>query len=142
MCIRDRCKSDVIKAGDWAKITAQSKEAVDTMLGLKLHHVGVNTGNEEEAMKVANLIGSLLNMKVAPGNSSIFVGNKEFEIMKKPGRGTNGHIAIGCNLSLIHISGQRWKWAASGWMAAAWSPRTATASSTRWRTWAPLRSPT
>ena len=79
------CKSDVIKAGDWAKITAQSKEAVDTMLGLKLHHVGVNTGNVEEAMKVT------------PGNSSIFVGNKEFEIMKKPGRGTNGHIAIGCN---------------------------------------------
>ena len=39
-------------------------------------------------------------------SSSIFVGNKEFEIMKKPGRGTNGHIAIGCNnvdLSLIHI---------------------------------------
>ena len=31
------CKSDVIKAGDWAKITAQSKEAVDTMLGLHLH---------------------------------------------------------------------------------------------------------
>ena len=76
------CKSDVIKAGDWAKITAQSKEAVDTMLGLKLMHVGINTENEEEAMKMANLIGSLLNMKVAPGNSSIFVGNKEFEIMK------------------------------------------------------------
>ena len=92
MCIRDR-----IKAHDWAKITAQSKEAVDTMLGLKLLHVGINTGNEEEAMKVANLIGAMLNMKVAPGNSSIFVGNKEFEIMKKPGRGTNGHIAIGCN---------------------------------------------
>ena len=91
------CKSDVIKAHDWAKITAQSKEAVDTMLGLKLMHVGINTENEEEAMKMANLIGSLLNMKVAPGNSSIFVGNKEFEIMKKPGRGTNGHIAIGCN---------------------------------------------
>ena len=78
------CKSDVIKAGDWAKITAQSKEAVDTMLGLKL-----------------------LNMKVAPGNSSIFVGNKEFEIMKKPGRGTNGHIAIGCNnvdRAIYHLS--------------------------------------
>ena len=38
------CKSDVIKAGDWAKITAQSKEAVDTMLGLHLIHVGINTG--------------------------------------------------------------------------------------------------
>ena len=101
------CKSDVIKAGDWAKITAQSKEAVDTMLGLKLMHVGINTGNEEEAMKVANLIGSLLNMKVAPGNSSIFVGSKEFEIMKKPGRGTHGHIAIGCNnvdRAIYHLS--------------------------------------
>ena len=101
------CKSDVIKAHDWAKITAQSKEAVDTMLGLKLMHIGINTENEEEAMKMANLIGSLLNMKVAPGNSSIFVGNKEFEIMKKPGRGTNGHIAIGCNnvdRAIYHLS--------------------------------------
>ena len=61
------CKSDVIKAGDWAKITAQSKEAVDTMLGLKLHHVGVNTGNEEEAMKVANLIGSHAEHEGRPG---------------------------------------------------------------------------
>ena len=77
------------------------------MLGLKLMHVGINTGNEEEAMKVANLIGGLLNMKVAPGNSSIFVGSKEFEIMKKPGRGTNGHIAIGCNnvdRAIYHLS--------------------------------------
>ena len=101
------CKSDVIKAGDWAKITAQSKEAVDTMLGLKLMHIGINTENEEEAMKMANLIGSLLNMKVAPGNSSIFVGSKEFEIMKKPGRGTHGHIAIGCNnvdRAIYHLS--------------------------------------
>ena len=46
-------------------------------------------------------------MKVAPGNSSIFVGSKEFEIMKKPGRGTHGHIAIGCNnvdRAIYHLS--------------------------------------
>lgn len=91
------CKSDVIKAGQWDKITAMSKEAVDTMLGLKLAHIGINSENEEEAMATANLLGSLLNMKVAPGNSSIFVGQKEFEIMKKPGRGKNGHIAISTN---------------------------------------------
>ena len=103
------CKSDVIKAGDWAKITAQSKEAVDTMLGLHLIHVGINTGNEEEAAKIAGLISTMLNMKVTPGNSSIFVGNKEFEIMKKPGRGTNGHIAILTNnvdRAIYHL-GQR-----------------------------------
>ena len=101
------CKSDVIKAGDWAKITAMCKEAVDTMLGLKLVHVGINTANEDEAMSTANALAALLNMKVTPGNSSIFVGNKEFEIMKKPGRGTNGHIAIGCNnvdRAIYHLS--------------------------------------
>ena len=101
------CKSDVIKAGDWAKITAMCKEAVDTMLGLKLVHVGINSANEEEASATANALAALLNMKVAPGNSSIFVGNKEFEIMKKPGRGTHGHIAIGCNnvdRAIYHLS--------------------------------------
>ena len=77
------------------------------MLGLKLMHIGINTADEAEAMKVAELIGGLLNMKVAPGNSSIFVGKKEFEIMKKPGRGTHGHIAIGCNnvdRAVYHLS--------------------------------------
>lgn len=101
------CKSDVIKAGQWDKITAMSKEAVDTMLGLKLAHIGINSENEEEAMATANLLGSLLNMKVAPGNSSIFVGQKEFEIMKKPGRGKNGHIAIATNnvdRAIYHLS--------------------------------------
>ena len=61
----------------------------------------------EEARRDSRADRSLLNMKVAPGNSSIFVGNKEFEIMKKPGRGTNGHIAIGCNnvdRAIYHLS--------------------------------------
>ena len=46
-------------------------------------------------------------MAVKPGNSSIFVGKKEFEIMKKPGRGTNGHIAILTNnvdRAIYHLS--------------------------------------
>ena len=61
----------------------------------------------EEARRDSRADRSLLNMKVAPGNSSIFVGKKEFEIMKKPGRGTNGHIAIGCNnvdRAIYHLS--------------------------------------
>ncbi len=91
------CKSDVIKAGQWDKITAMCQEAVDVMLGLELAHIGINSENEEEAMATANMLSSLLSKKVAVGNSSVFVGNKEFEIMKKPGRGKNGHIAIACN---------------------------------------------
>ena len=91
------CKSDKIKAGAWDEITAMSKEAVDVMLGLELGHIGINCADDAEAMKTAETLGSLLSMAVKPGNSSIFVGNKEFEIMKKPGRGTHGHIAIKCN---------------------------------------------
>ena len=48
-------------------------------------------------MATANLLAGLLNKKVAVGNSSIFVGNKEIEVNKKPGRGKHGHIAIKCN---------------------------------------------
>ena len=91
------CKSDKIKAGAWDDITAACKEAVDVMLGLELGHIGINCADDAEAMKTAELLGGLLSKAVAPGNSSIFVGNKEFEIMKQPGRGTNGHIAIKCN---------------------------------------------
>ena len=103
------CKSDKIKAGAWDEITAMCKEAVDTMLGLELGHIGINCADDTEAMKTAETLGSLLSMAVKPGNSSIFVGNKEFEIMKKPGRGTHGHIAVKCNnvdRAIFHL-GQR-----------------------------------
>ena len=101
------CKSDKIKAGAWDEITAMSKEAVDVMLGLELGHIGINCADDAEAMKTAETLGSLLSMAVKPGNSSIFVGNKEFEIMKKPGRGTHGHIAVKCNnidRAVYHLS--------------------------------------
>lgn len=101
------CKSDKIKAGAWDEITAMCKEAVDVMLGLELGHIGINCADDTEAMKTAETLGALLSMTVKPGNSSIFVGNKEFEIMKKPGRGTHGHIAIKCNnidRAVYHLS--------------------------------------
>lgn len=91
------CKADKIAAGAWDEIEAMCKEAVDVMLGLELGHIGINSENETEALATANLIGQLLGKKVAVGNSSIFVGAKEFEVMKKPGRGTHGHIAVKCN---------------------------------------------
>ena len=35
------CKSDVIKAGDWAKITAQSKEAVPSFISVKVKRMSI-----------------------------------------------------------------------------------------------------
>ena len=60
-----------------------------------------------DAQALAETIANLLSMAVKVGNSSIFVGKKEFEIMKKPGRGTNGHIAILTNnvdRAIYHLS--------------------------------------
>ena len=69
------CKSDVIKAGDWAKITGQSKKLLTPCWAFKL--LGINTDNEEEAMKVANLISAMLNwLKVAPATPASLLGNK------------------------------------------------------------------
>ena len=51
------CKSDLIKAGKWDEISALCKEAVRTMLGFELAHVGVNCEDEGEAEATAKALG-------------------------------------------------------------------------------------
>lgn len=79
---------------DVEAMKADITTVVDKMLNLKLSHIGLNLGNEEEALKIANLLQTLLHMPYKNGNSSIFSGNKEFELMKVEGRGSKGHIGI------------------------------------------------
>ena len=69
------CKSDKIKAGAWDEITAMCKEAVDTMLGLELAHIGINCADDTEGMKTAETRGARLNIAVQPGNSGIRTNN-------------------------------------------------------------------
>ena len=87
---------DMVNAKDWAGITALTKEAVATMLGFKLLHVGVNNVSEDEASTESAKFAALLGEDVKAGNSSLFVGSL-IEMMKAPGRGTNGHICIQTN---------------------------------------------
>ena len=87
---------DLISAGEWDKIEQLTREAVQTMLGFELAHVGVNAENEEEALKAANRFAFLFGMPAKVGNSSIFAGSA-FEVMKSPYLGKNGHIAIRTN---------------------------------------------
>ncbi len=87
---------DLISAGEWDKIEQLTREAVQTMLGFELAHVGVNAENEEEAMKAANRFAFLFGMPAKVGNSSIFAGTA-LEVMKSPYLGKNGHIAIRTN---------------------------------------------
>lgn len=87
---------DAVEAKDWGRITELTRSAVNRMLGLELRHVGVNSGDPETAMRDARQIAKLLGWEIKDGNSSTFCGSA-FELMKKPGRGRNGHIAIACN---------------------------------------------
>ena len=66
------------------------------MLGFKLLHVGVNNASEEVAAAESAKFATLLGENVKVGNSSMFVGSL-IEMMKNPGRGTNGHICIQTN---------------------------------------------
>lgn len=88
--------TSLVDAENWEEITRLTKEAVRTMLGLELRHIGINAENEEQATKIAERFALVFGSEVKCGNSSVFAG-KEIEVMKKPYLGTNGHIAIAAN---------------------------------------------
>lgn len=89
-------KGDLIEAGAFDRITELTKEAVMTMLGFELKHVGINCESEEEADRTAGTFESIFGFKKKSGNSSIFAGTA-VEAMKTPYLGAKGHIAIGTN---------------------------------------------
>lgn len=83
----------LVKAEDWAGITALCKAAVRKMLDFKLVHIGINGNGEQDATDTATAFEKLFGWQVKVGNSSVFAG-KEIEIMKRNGRGVHGHIAV------------------------------------------------
>ena len=87
---------DAIVAKDWDKIRCLVASAVQLMLGLEIAHVGINSENEEEAMKTATLLCKMFGWPIKVGGKSIFAGTA-VEVMKMPFRGTNGHIGIRTN---------------------------------------------
>lgn len=86
----------LIEAGDFAEITRRTWEAVTTVLGFSLAHVGINCESDVQSRAVAKLFCDLFGFEYKPGNSSVFAGTA-VEAMKEPGLGKNGHIAIFTN---------------------------------------------
>lgn len=78
------------------EIEKLTREAVQTMLGFEIKHIGINAANETEANATADALAAMFSFNKKDGNSSIFV-DSAFEIMKSPYLGKNGHIAIGTN---------------------------------------------
>jgi 2-dehydro-3-deoxyphosphogluconate aldolase/(4S)-4-hydroxy-2-oxoglutarate aldolase len=89
-------KDDLVKAGKFDEITRLTREAVMTMLGFELRHVGINCENEGEASKTAQAFERIFGFEKKEGNSSVFAGTA-VEAMKTPYLGAKGHIAIGTN---------------------------------------------
>lgn len=87
---------EMINAGEFDKIKALTKEAVELMLGFEIAHIGINASNENEADDVATKFDSIFGFTKKVGNTSVFAGSA-IEVMKTPYLGDNGHIAIKTN---------------------------------------------
>ncbi len=99
---------ELVKAGDFDKITALTKEAVTLMLGFELRHIGINASDEQEADTVASAFERLFGFVKNVGNTSIFAGTG-IEVMKTPYLGQKGHIAIQTNYidrAIFHLEAQ------------------------------------
>jgi 2-dehydro-3-deoxyphosphogluconate aldolase/(4S)-4-hydroxy-2-oxoglutarate aldolase len=86
-------KDTMISAGKFDEITKLAHEAVVIALGFDLAHLGVNEADAKSAMVRAEKLSQLFNFPIKDGNSSTFAGTG-FEILKSPGLGSHGHIAI------------------------------------------------
>ncbi len=86
----------LINEGRFDEITALTRQAVQKMLGFSLAHVGINAEAGEAALGIAQLFANAFGFAAKEGNSSVFAGSV-VEVMKTPGLGKMGHIAIGTN---------------------------------------------
>lgn len=86
----------LVAAGNFEEITRLSREAVETILGFEVGHVGVNLDSEEDAGDAADRFAGYFGFARKDGNSSIFAGSG-VEIMKSRYLGAMGHIAIRTN---------------------------------------------
>ena len=89
-------KDDLIKAGNFAEVTRLTAEAINTMLGFDIGHIGINAGEAASSLDLTRKISSMFSLPLKEGNSSNFAG-KGFEVNKAKGLGAHGHIAVATN---------------------------------------------
>ena len=88
--------SDLVESENYGEITRRAEEALEIAAGFDLAHVGINAGSSDEAKRIAEEFSIVFGFPVKEGNSSVFAGDG-FEIMKKQGLGSHGHLAIHTN---------------------------------------------
>lgn len=88
---------NLLKNKDWNSVTALTEDAVKTLLGLKIRHIGINSENETSAKQTADMFAKLMGIGECREMPASYFAGDEFEIMKSCGKGKCGHIAIGTN---------------------------------------------
>lgn len=99
---------DLVNAGKFDEITALTKEAVRNMLGFRIKHIGINSPDDTTAASTANAFAAMFGFAKNEAVGSYFCG-ESVEVMKSQGKGTMGHIAVGCNSvdrAVYHLSAQ------------------------------------
>lgn len=89
-------KDDLIRARDFEAITALTRQAVASMLGLSFQHVGMNCENQEEAARGARMLSAMFGFPITETSKGYFAG-ENFELLNSHVRGKYGHIAIRTN---------------------------------------------
>ncbi len=98
-------KPEMIAAGDFEGITKLVREAVDTMLGFKVVHIGINPEGDT-AEGAASTLANYFSFPSRVTSKSIFATDA-LELMNGKGPGTHGHIAIKTNnvdRAVYHLS--------------------------------------
>lgn len=87
-------RTDLIQSEQYDEIQNITQNAVNTMLGFELKHIGINCPDELTALSSSKQLSDLIHFPIKDGSSSVFVGSS-FEFTKTPFLGSHGHIAIG-----------------------------------------------
>lgn len=90
-------KKELIEAENWDEIERLTRQAVQTMLGFRLAHIGINADSPKEAEKAARMFAEMFGFASKEGENNYFMGANEIEILKTPFPGRLGHIAISTN---------------------------------------------
>ena len=89
--------ANLVAEDKFDEITCLAKDAVLSMLDFQLAHMGLNADNAEEAVKAAKMFEMLFGFAVnKDGDKSVFA-DSIIEVMKSPGPGKHGHIAVATN---------------------------------------------
>lgn len=88
--------ADAVAAGDMATVERLCREAVATMHGFELAHVGINGHGSDRAVEIAGELGALLGIPVREFDGAVFAGDM-VEVVREAAPGEKGHIAVATN---------------------------------------------